>query len=187
MAARPARGHRLAVGQHWGTIRGTADVLPAVRCVDIRRRWEPLYLTLCLIASVRGIWSAQSNTLLLALLLLATVAAARPVVVGGALSGSAGTHQALAGRLRRVAVRTMAAQLVLRVAVVVFALALIPFVTATPEHAASCYSDWYEALAARHSTGVRFPGYRDAWTIAELRWASLCRSRRSCGCKWPAA
>jgi hypothetical protein len=132
------------------------------------QRWEPLYLTLCLIASVRGIWSAQSNTLLLAMLLFATVAAARGRWWRAAFFLAVPVHiklwpVALAGLFALRWPQKLAA----RYAVVVLALALVPFLAAAPKHAASSYGDWYAALTARHDSGMRFPGYRDAWTIAD--------------------
>ncbi len=140
------------------------DVLPQ----HWPREAEAAFLLLSLIGSLRGMWSLQSNAVLMACILGATAAIVRyrwwkaawllaapvyikvwPIVIGGLLA----VHwpKKLLGRL------TLACA----------ALAMVPFATKAPAFVADIYKDWIECLAARQGTAMRFTGYRDAWTIWE--------------------
>jgi hypothetical protein len=140
------------------------DVLP--------RQWpreaEAAFLSLTLAGSLRGLWSLQSNAVLMACVLLAASAIVRyrwwraawllalpiyikvwPAITAGLL----GIH--------------WPKKLIARGIVVCTALAAIPFVTKVPAAAMDGYHAWFDCLTHREAAAMRFTGYRDAWTIWE--------------------
>jgi hypothetical protein len=140
-------------------------VLPASWPADA----EAAFLLLVLAGSLRGIWSMQSNAILMACILFAAAAVVRfrwwraawllaapvyiklwPAVAAGLLA----VHwpRKLIGRLTLACV----------------ALACIPFLTKLPATVLNGYRQWVECLEQRQATALRFTGYRDAWTIWEL-------------------
>jgi len=129
---------------------------------------EAAFLLLVLAGSLRGIWSLQSNSLLMACILFAAAAVVRyrwwraawllaapvyikvwPIVAAGMLA----VHwpRKLIGRLTVACV----------------ALACIPFLTKLPTTVIDGYRQWIDCLEQRQATALRFTGYRDAWTIWE--------------------
>jgi alpha-1,2-mannosyltransferase len=140
------------------------DVLPS--------RWpretEAAFLALTLAGSLRGIWSLQSNTVLMACILFAAAALVRyrfwraawwfaapvyikvwPIVAAGLI----GVH--------------WPRKLLPRLLIALVAFAALPFATKAPGAVVNYYSTWLDRLANRQITVDRFTGYRDAWTIWE--------------------
>jgi hypothetical protein len=140
------------------------DVLPQ----HWPRETEALFLGLTLLGSLRGIWSLQSNAVLMACILFATAAMVRnrlwraawllaapiyikvwPAIIAGLL----GVH--------------WPRKLLPRLTVAAIAFAALPFATKAPSAVAGYYQAWINHLANRQITVDRFAGYRDAWTIWE--------------------
>jgi alpha-1,2-mannosyltransferase len=140
------------------------NVLPAHWPADA----EAAFLLLVLAGSLRGMWSLQSNALLMACILFAAAAVVRyrwwraawllaapvyikvwPIIAAGLLA----VHwpSKLIGRLILVCV----------------ALAAVPFLTKVPTKVIDGYREWIDCLQQRQATAQRFTGYRDAWTIWE--------------------
>jgi hypothetical protein len=140
------------------------DVLP--------KHWpwqaEPIFLTLVLAASARGIWSLQSNAILMAGVLFGAAAVARGQWWRAAFLLAAPVHIKLwpivAGGLLSV---LWPKKMIGRFAISCAALALIPFLTKAPAKVVDYYQSWTQRLIDRQATAQRFTGYRDAWTIWE--------------------
>ena len=145
------------------------DVFPA-----IGRRARVRFLTLTLGGSTVGIWSSQSNALLMASIALALAAIVRqrwwtvsillavPVFI---------KIWPLAIVLLLVAFWPR--QLIGRFAVACAGLAAVPFLTRPPRIVAWQYCEWYKSLT--DNTKGRWPGYRDAWTIWEQLYPPVNR------------
>ncbi len=140
------------------------DVLPQ----HWPREVEAAFLLLTLAGSLRGLWSLQSNAVLMACILLAAAAIVRqrwwkaawllaaPVYIKvwpAVAAGLLGVH--------------WPKKLIARITLACVALGLVPFATKAPAVAADYYKAWMECLANREKTALRFTGYRDAWTIWE--------------------
>ncbi len=152
----------------WAYWKGLRAFYAGVLRGALSARGEALFLGLTLVGSVRGIWSGQSNTLILA----------------GALAGCAAVVQgqwqraawllalpipikiwpaALAGLVGVWKFREMS----WRIAGATAALAAVPYLVDTPSGATRLYAEWGETLSARQGEARRYPGYRDGWTIWE--------------------
>ena len=132
-------------------------------------RREAWFLGLTMLGSMSGIWSGQSNSLLLALVIFASVAIKRQSW------WMASTLLAMAVFIKiwpiAVALLLMACwpkQLSWRFAVVCAALAFLPFLTRPFSVVVAQYQEWYTSLMC--SQQHRWPGFRDAWTIWENLW-----------------
>ena len=142
------------------------DVLPEAEGKWSRSRTAAL-LVLGLLGALRGLWNAQSNALVMGLVLLAAAALVRrrwwsaALLLGGAVWIKL-TPLALA----LLFVALWPRRLALRLGVVLIVLALPPFVTRPPGLVLSHYADWAGHLA--QSGPERWPGFRDAWTV----WAA---------------
>src|SRR5262245_57520453 len=140
------------------------DVLP--------RHWpigtEAVFLLLVLIGAGRGIWSLQSNAVLMACILFAAAAIVRcrwwraawllaaPVYIKVWPAVAAGLLGALWPR-----------KLIGRLTLTGMALGLVPFLTKAPPDVVGYYRAWVARLTQRQANVERFTGYRDAWTIWE--------------------
>ena len=133
---------------------------------------EGQFLLLALVGSFRCFWAAQSNALIVALAMLGAVAIVRgrwwraglwlalpvhlkawPLALGGLLGAQ--WPRRLAGRL----------------ALLVMAVGLLPFLTRSAGTVVGQYEGWYRRLSQRETGGlVRFAGLRDVWTI----WENVC-------------
>lgn len=123
-----------------------------------------LFFMLAALGGLRGFWNAQSNALMIGLLLLAAAALVRghwwraalwlavPVLVKVTPLAPA----LLLGALwpRRLLGRFL---LVLGVGM------LVPFLTKPPAAVLGYYAEWLHHLTA--SSGMRWPGFRDGWTL----------------------
>ncbi|MGC4003036.1 MAG: glycosyltransferase family 87 protein [Pirellulales bacterium] len=128
---------------------------------------EGRFLALCALGTVQGAWSAQSNALILALVLSCVTALADrrfwraafllalainikvyPVIIGCLLCVKYG---------RQFAWRLPAATALIAAAPFVF----------DASRAMIDYREWIDMLAEREALHIRYTGYRDAWTIWE--------------------
>jgi alpha-1,2-mannosyltransferase len=129
-------------------------------------RREAGFLAFTALGSMSGIWSAQSNSLLLAMVIFAAVAVkhqrwwtasillAMPVFI---------KIWPIAAALLLMA--CWPKQLTWRFTIVFVALALLPFVTRPFGTVVEQYHEWYLSLLQQDKG--RWPGFRDAWTIWE--------------------
>jgi hypothetical protein len=152
-----------------GLWRFRRDVLPGTWTT-----WrESLFFIVALLGGLRGFWNAQSNALMIGLLLLAAAALARqhwwraalwlalPVLVkvtplAVALLFCALWPRRLTGRF----VLVLAAGL------------LLPFLTKSPDIVLGHYAEWGHHLSS--STGERWLGFRDGWTLWVVVRHYLC-------------
>jgi len=137
---------------------------PAFR--DRNQRNEGFFLALALAGSVMGLWSGQSNALVLAMILLGLAAIVRqrwwwaswwlavPVFI-----------KLWPAALVLMLVFFWPRQLIGRFAAACAALAAAPFLTRPPGIVLWQYHEWYAALTG--PLQGRWPGYRDAWTVWE--------------------
>jgi len=137
-------------------------ILPASWTADR----EGAFLLLVLALTYRGLWSAQCNTLLFALIVAGMLAIQRRNWGRAALWLAVPVHikvWPVAAVLLLIA--CWPRQLAARFIIALLAIAAIPFLTQPPTVVCERYYDWYLALTGpmqvRHE-------YRDAWTIWEL-------------------
>jgi hypothetical protein len=129
-------------------------------------RQEGLLLALTLINSVRGVWTGQSNALLLAAALFGLAAVAkRRWWTAALLLALAVFIKIWPLALVLLLVACWPRQLLGRFAAAAAALAAVPFLTRPPQIVCRQYHDWYTMLTDTRLT--RWPGFRDAWTIWE--------------------
>lgn len=135
-------------------------------------RWPKITLgaLLCLtiIGATRSLYSAQSNALLMALVLLAVVEIVHRRWWRAALCLAAPVHIkiwpiAIAALLIVQYPKKLLAPWLLFVAL----LAAAPMLTHSPSYVAKYYGMWKDCLAERQTEAQRWPGYRDAWTLWE--------------------
>jgi hypothetical protein len=123
-------------------------------------------VTFC--GSLRSVWCGQSNSLILACVLLACAAIAKRQWWRAAFLLAVPVHMKVWGL---VAVALFGAvwpkKLMLRLAVAVVAIGLVPFAFGAPSRVAGYYADWTRSIVNRQGEVERWPGYRDAWTVWE--------------------
>lgn len=127
---------------------------------------EAALLTLTFVGSIRGIWSGQTNAVLLAIVFLALAAIRRQKWWTAAWLLSATVFI----KIWPVALILLLAacwprQLIWRTVLVSVPLALVPFLTRPFHVVCQQYGTWFHFLAQIEQ--LRWPGYRDAWTIWE--------------------
>jgi alpha-1,2-mannosyltransferase len=137
-------------------------------------RREAWFLGLTMFGSMSGIWSGQSNSLLLSIVIFAAVAVkhnrwwlasfllALPVFV----------------KIWPIAVVLLLTacwpkKLSWRFAIIFAALALLPFLTRPFDVVVGQYQEWYVSLFKQNQ--ARWAGFRDAWTIWENLWPPVSR------------
>lgn len=141
------------------------DVLP--------ESWPPgrqgAFLVLALTVSIRGIWSAQSNALLIALVMLGAAAVAKRRWWTAAILLAVPVYVKL-WPIALVLLLTTCwpRQLVGRLAVPTAGLAVFPFLTRPPAVVVAQYQAWWVSLTGPQQG--RWPGFRDLWTV----WENLC-------------
>lgn len=129
-------------------------------------RQEGIFLFLALAGTVRGVWSAQSNALLLGLALFGTAAALERRWWTAAILLTAPAFI----KIWPIALLLLLAcywprQLIPRALAAGAGLAFLPFLTRSWTEVVAEYRGFYAILVATNP--VRWPGYRDAWTILE--------------------
>ena len=126
------------------------------------------FLSLCVVGSLHGTWSAQSNAMIVALVLLAAAALVQSRFWQAAFFLALPVHIKVwplaAGALLST---RWPLQLAPRLAVGVLALALVPLLTKPLSAVVDCYAEWNDSLTYRQSHNVRYDGYRDGWTVWE--------------------
>jgi hypothetical protein len=127
---------------------------------------EGVFLTLAMIGSLVGIWSSQSNAVVVAAIGLAMSAIVRRRWTTAALLLAVPVFIKI-WPVVIVAVLVMfwPRQLFGRVAAAAAALMILPFFTRPPDVVWWQYCQWHRALTGPLQN--RWPGYRDAWTIWE--------------------
>jgi hypothetical protein len=137
----------------------------------IQERWphfsEGRFLMLCVAGSLHGTWSGQSNSLVIALVLLGATAIVQKQWWKAAWLLALPVHVKIwplvaAGLLSLRNLRNLPA----RIAACGFVLALVPLGTKPVTFVMTAYRDWLVFLSTAHSAH-RFAGYRDAWVIWE--------------------
>ncbi len=141
-------------------------------CDVIPISWTPprlaVFFALGVFGALRGLWKAQSNALVIGLLLLAVAALMhrRWWSAAGFLGGSVLLKLTpLAPALLLCALWPR--RLIGRFLLVLLVGLLVPFLTRPPEIAAGHYQEWLEHLLS--SSQERWPGFRDGWTA----WLAL--------------
>ncbi len=140
----------------------------------LAQRHQAAILALTALASVRGIWSMQSNALVFSLVALGAVSAARKRWWTAALLLAAPVFiklWPLAAALLMIA--CWPRRLAWRFAVAAAAIALAPFLTKPPDVVCQHYGAWWAALVGPFQD--RWPGFRDVWTIWEQLHAPVSR------------
>lgn len=133
---------------------------------------EALFLGLMFVGAARGIWSGQNNALLLSLALFGIVAVRRQRWWSAAfLLTLAAFIKIWPLALIMLLAAIWPRQLIPRVGVASLVVALAPFLTRPFSVVCSQYAGWYTMLSATRN--VRWPGYRDIWTIGESLGLSL--------------
>ena len=134
------------------------------------RRWNPLqqsvFLAIVLLISVRSLWAAQCNTMIVSLGCLAAVVVVQQRWGMAALWLSIPVYiKVWPIALLMLMVACWPRQLLGRTIAVMVGLALFPFLCQHPQYVMEQYRDWIIGLSgpmqARHI-------YRDAWTIWEF-------------------
>jgi hypothetical protein len=140
---------------------------------EVLQPWQPQliegqFLCLAALTAGQGGWSNQSNSLLMALVLLGATELVRGGWWRAALFLAAPVHvkvwPLVVGAL--LSVRYTKA-LPWRLALGVVLLAAAPLTFQTWSHATASYAEWGAKLAEREQGNNRYGGYRDSWTIAE--------------------
>lgn len=142
------------------------DVAPG----EWTRRRLALFLALGALGGLRGLWNAQSNALVVGLLLLAgsAVVRGRWWTAASLLAGSVWV------KLTPLAVALLFCglwprRLLPRLAIALLVGGLVPFLTRPPAIVLGHYQEWLGHLLA--SSGERWPGNRDGWTCwLVARW-----------------
>ena len=130
--------------------------------------WAParqgIFLALCAIGALRGLWNAQSNALAVGLLLLGVAALVRRRwwTAAAVLAGSVLVKcTPLAPVLLLCALHPR--RLTPRVALFLALGLLAPFLTRSPAVVVGHYREWFDQMA--QLGGERWPGFRDGWTV----------------------
>ena len=140
------------------------DVLPG----DWTPQRERLFLMLVLPGSIVGIWSGQSNAIIIAAIMLALAAIVRQRWWTAAILLAVPVFiKVWPLAIAVLLVFFWPRRLAWRLAVACVVLALVPFLTRPPSTVVWQYRQWYDGLTG--PLQGRWPGYRDAWTI----WATL--------------
>jgi alpha-1,2-mannosyltransferase len=127
---------------------------------------EGVFSVLTLVGSAVGIWSGQSNALVIALLMLAMSAIVRQRWWTASILLAVPVFIKIwPAAFVLLLVVFWPRQLTWRLAVVCILLALAPFLTRPPSTVVWQYREWYAALTGPFQG--RWGGYRDAWTIWE--------------------
>jgi Glycosyltransferase family 87 len=146
-----------------GLWRFARDVLPAGRS----RGWAAAFLALGAVVALPALWNAQSNPLVVGLILLGASGLARRRWWTAAFLFAAATWLKLTPLLPALLLcclwpRRLAPRFVAALAVG----ALLPFLTRPADVVLDRYQEWAAALT--HTGGVRWPGFRDAWTAWQV-------------------
>ncbi|HEX5273604.1 MAG TPA: glycosyltransferase family 87 protein [Gemmataceae bacterium] len=146
-----------------GLWRFARRVLP----VDWPRGRAAAFLALGAVVALPSLWNAQSNPLVVGLLLLGASAVARGRWWAAAILFAAATWLKLTPLLPAVLLGCLwPRRLAPRFAAALAVGALVPFLTRPPDVVLDHYVAWVSALA--HNGGTRWPGFRDGWTAWEV-------------------
>jgi alpha-1,2-mannosyltransferase len=154
----------LNIGLFYAALRAMIrDLIPG----DWPKRRKAAFFGLALWVAAPGIWSAQSNALVIALAVFSCAAIIRRRWWTSAIMlGLALFIKIWPIALVLLLVTFWPKRLSWRFAVAFIILAAIPFLTRPPSTVIEQYHEWYESLSGYQSTG-RWPGERDIRTILE--------------------
>jgi hypothetical protein len=146
-----------------GLRRFARDVLPGVW----PRRRLAAFLALALLGALRGLWNAQSNALVIGLLLLGGSSLVRRRWWRAAFLLAAAVWIKLTPlALALLLCALWPGRLGGRFLVALACLALVPFLTRPPEVVLGHYREWGAHLV--QSGRERWPGFRDGWTVWQV-------------------
>lgn len=145
----------------WGSVQLLRDVLP--------RTWsegqQAVFLSLVLIGNIRGLWSGQTNALIIALAMLGVAAIARRQWWRAAWFFTLPIYiKVWPAALVMLLAAVWPRQLIGRIAIVAILLAAIPWLTREPEFVTRQHKGYYD-LIVNQRMGNRQPGYRDGLTL----------------------
>ncbi len=124
-------------------------------------------LALGALGALRGLWNGQSNALVVGLLLLGAAEVVRERWWRASFLLSAAVWIKLTPLAPALLLCALwPRRLAPRFACALVALPLVPFLTRPPSLVLAHYAGWLGHLTA--SSGERWPGFRDAWTIWEV-------------------
>ena len=134
-------------------------------------RWtysrEGLLLSLAIVAAVRPVWSSQSHLLTAAMVFLAVVAIARQHWWKAALFFSLAIYVKMAPlAIAMLFVGLYPKRFGPPLLCLMGALALVPFLTASPDYVIAQYQGWCEHILGTHAR--RWTSFRDVWILWEL-------------------
>ncbi len=154
----------LSIGLFVAAVRVAArELLPGLWTTDR----QGVFLGLTLLGAMAGIWSGQSNAILVALVIFAMQAIKnRRWWMASFLLAIPVFIKIWPLAVVLLLIVCFPKQLSWRFAVVAMAFALLPFLTRPPAVVTGQYQEWYESLLGPQQK-VRWPGVRDAWTIWE--------------------
>jgi hypothetical protein len=150
----------------WGSIRLLRDVLPTTWSDGQRAA----FLGLTLIGNVRGLWSGQSNALIIGLAMFGIAAIARRKWWQAAWFLTLPIYiKVWPIALVMLIAPIWSRQLIRRVAIVALILAAVPWLTQKSDFVARQHVGYYDLIVGQR-IGNRQPGYRDGLTlIREVR------------------
>lgn len=139
-------------------------------------RWDASRLgwlgVLVAFGSIRSAWNAQSNPLVIALMLLGASAIARKRWWSASVLLALPVFMKLSPVVvAMLFVALWPKKLLPRFLAVMAIGALLPFLTAPPAYVFGQYQHWITGLSA--SSATRWPAFRDAWTLWELTGHTL--------------
>jgi alpha-1,2-mannosyltransferase len=157
----------LNIGLLYAALRAMVrDLLPG----DWPKRRKAAFFGLTLWGAAAGIWSAQSNAMVIALAVFACAAIVRQRWWRSAvLLGLAVFIKLWPIALVLLLVTFWPKRLGWRFAVVFVFLAILPFFTRPATAVVEQYREWYVSLTEFQEIR-RWPGFRDAWTLWENLW-----------------
>lgn len=146
----------------YGLRRFAADVLPE----DWGEARTAGLIALGALGAVRGLWNAQSNALIVGLLLVGVAELTKRRYWRSALwLGAAVGLKATPLPVVLLLLALYPIKLGPRLAVVLLAVGLVPFLTKPPAVVVAHYEQWQAHLRA--TSGTRWPGFRDAYTVVQ--------------------
>lgn len=155
----------------WGLRRLVRDVLPG----SWPPRREAALLVFAMLGAFRGLWNAQSNALIIGLLMLgASAVARRRWWEAACLLGGPVFIKPWAAAIALLLTALEARKVAPRLAVVLVIGAAVPFVTQRPGVVLDQYSSWFGFLAGMSNEVVA--SYRDTWTLLQLAGVVVPRS-----------
>lgn len=133
---------------------------------------EATLMMLAMIGAIRGLWNAQSNALIIGLVMLgASAIARRRWWQAAGLLGAPVFIKLWAAALTALLAAMVPRKLASRIIAVLAAGALLPFLTQPPNVVHDQYRAWAELLSKMSGEAMR--NYRDGWTLLRICGADV--------------